>query len=456
MGIAVPINGNPADLATKGLSMFQMVEVMPGLPGLIVAPMRRKDGTLRLLRTGKAASKFCRIVSEGTGRKIQPRRFSAVDWKAREIARFDDGTYDPLPWCHETWWHNANAACQQHYAHVSRKYPGRVAFTESEQKGLADIQTPMKAGRYLTRYFADRLSNADIAAWAARFSNQFESGVLQFAETAEEIEEVYTNGPTSCMSHKAEVFPSYPYHPTAAYASGDTAVAYLMRDGRVTARCVVSRSKMIHGRIYGDAERLRPLLLAADYANGNGTDIHGRWNGVKLAVIEHKGGYVMPYLDCSGYVTLSDDKESFLIVQQPGMGDRRQLHDACMTSGMIGDWRNEEDYYICDDCGDDELTEDDMYELAGRTLCRGCYEDVTGVCDRCLDRVQETTTVLHLGNGVEWCPRCVYDYSVDTEDAGHVSHLSEVTVCHCGTAWHDQRLAIACECDCPAANANQS
>jgi hypothetical protein len=420
--------------------MFQLVELRPGGE---VEPLKRKNGELRLLKTGKAAAKLARAISQGTGRKIQPRPFATVNWRDRELKREEDGTYTRLPWATEPWWLSAlqHQPVIDHYAHVSAKYPGRVAFTETENKGLADIQTPMKAGKYLQR-FCTGLPDGTIANWAARFSSQFENGILQLAETREDIADVYTRGPDSCMSGKANLYRSRPIHPTEAYASpGDGAVAYMERDGRVTARVVVSRKLMQYTRVYGDYERLRPLLQKAGFKQGN-------MLGMRLLKIPHKGGFVMPYLDCGHQ--LKDRGDHFEICTADCYD-----YSGGDTCGMMGPWSDDDDEgYICS-CCDDRIDGDDHYTVDGEVWCPSCFDANATTCDAC-ERNTHSENASQVLNAT-WCSHCVgwnayyCDHSaqyvpsreiVNTQDVGRVwrgyfNDHDGVDCRFCNRAWLD-------------------
>ena len=110
-----------------------------------------------------------------------------------------------------------------------------VAFTEDAAKGAADRQTRLKVGVYLTRYFGDVLSSDAIRDIATAFTAEREEHTIMFAATADEIERVYTSGPHSCMAHAASDYASS-IHPVRVYAAGDLQVAYIERDGNITAR----------------------------------------------------------------------------------------------------------------------------------------------------------------------------------------------------------------------------
>lgn len=238
-------------------------------------------------------------------------------WEVREMARFGtNGTYFELPWAKDL------APIPRHYAHVSTADPTMVAFTEDDRKGVADRQTRMKPGRYLSKFYPD-MDPDDVRKYAAMLDASFTK--LHFATTADEIEEVYTNGPPSCMSHDASDYESH-MHPVRVYAAGDLAVAYTKKpNGEVSGRCLVWPDKMERGRIYGDIDRMKLLLKAAGYGTGESS-----LRGAKLLKVKDRygGGWVMPYIDNSNSFGESDCGEFFVIG-----GD----HDAASTSGIVSE-----------------------------------------------------------------------------------------------------------------------
>lgn len=400
--------------------MFQLVKVIPGgEPETLL----RKNGRPRFLKTGKAAAKAARLASASLGFKVQPRRVADCDWRQREIGRMCDGTYKPLPWIGESWWHGAIKVkpAKDHFAHVSAKYPGRVAFTADDAKGLADIQTPMKAGKYLTMLRCG-LNSAQIADWSAKFSAQFEDGLLQLATTREDCREVYETGPASCMSGKAEIYASKPYHPAEVYAHPtDCAVAYLARGGRTTARVVVSRELKQYTRIYGDQGRLEPLLKTAGYK-------HGHMLGAKLLKIPHRGGVVMPYLDCGYYARDHEDGKSLEIVGT----SRDAAYCTCNTNGMAGphgpfddNGEEEDEGWTCEACNDHQDSGQTSWNVNGRFWCESCFDEHAFTCASCGEHhpIGDAYPVL-VRNGMtrDWCASCATNYA--THDAETDRHIA--------------------------------
>jgi len=426
--------------------MFQFVAINPGSDP---EPIRRSNGMLRTLKTGKKAGRFAAIMSAKTGRKVQPRRFAMDDWRKREQARFADGIYQTLPWAAEGWWLSLikTPPCKDHFAHISAKHPGRVAYTENDGKGMADIQTPLKAGRYLKRFAGKVLSETVIASLSARFSAQYESNMLQFAETREDIRDVYERGPASCMSSKVEVYASRPVHPAEAYASGELAIAYLERDGRVTARALVRKSNKEIGRMYGDADRLRSLLNADGYVAHSARNLIG---AKLLKIVHRKGGFVMPFIDnlyrvvdCGTHFEISDGQER----------DReraRKVMCADSTSGLIGDFKNSNDVQCiaCDEYVDADSVVSDV--SGNGYWCSDCVEHQCARCSRASAFGNDFfDVVVSGGDTASWCRICAANYALRTQDRGLVEarawrDLGHTAYCYaCDQRWLD-RAAFSC------------
>ena len=56
-------------------------------------------------------------------------------------------------------WADKLPAIPDHYAHLSTANPGLIAFTDTPEKAAADIQTPIKPGRYLARFYPNLASH---------------------------------------------------------------------------------------------------------------------------------------------------------------------------------------------------------------------------------------------------------------------------------------------------------
>jgi hypothetical protein len=284
-------------------------------------------------------SAIARSGSIGTG--IDPAR---LPWPLREQMRFAAGDYQPVPWA-------ANLPpIEDHYLHLSNEKPGLVAFTASPEKGAADIQTAIKPGRYLTRFYP-RLAAHEVRDIQSAIHRTTE---LKFAVTADAIERVYTEGPESCMSHGEDNYDSH-CHPVRVYGDSDLRLAYVTdAAGTPTARALVWPEKRLHARIYGDETLLAYLLKAAGYERGELAGARIR----RVAQGAHT--VVMPYID---------DLQSFDVVDDTWLeigGD----HSAEATSG-VADTRA---FSSCGYC-EDKVPDDDLADVDGSAWCSSCRQD---------------------------------------------------------------------------------
>lgn len=228
----------------------------------------------------------------GSTIRARVQRVASVDgdWKERERARFESGEYEAVPWAAEEWW-KGSALEKEHFLHLSRNTPGRVAGTFSDLHGAMDRQTMMNPGKYLWKYnHLLGLYEADIAKWAAVCFMAGEDLNVEFATTGEDIERVYLYGPHSCMAHRRGDYLSYS-HPVSVYGAGDLAVAYVRRgEGQsISARTVCWPEKKVFSTIYGDggaySEVLENYLISLGYTHGDAEDFHDarlewEWNDV--------------------------------------------------------------------------------------------------------------------------------------------------------------------------------
>ncbi len=299
----------------------------------------------------------------------------ALIWRQRERIRFGDGTYTPLPdsWTDSGWFAPRGAPrYPDHYAHISIDKVSMIAFTENDQKGVRDRQTRMNPGKYLTKYFSEWLNKSDIAYLATQMGAEYnDDATLHFAKTADEIEDVYRKGPTSCMDGREDdhAFDS-PYHPTRVYAGFDLELAYCRRDSRITARALVWPDKKIHTRIYGDVVRMQRMLENDGYCSGS---LHG----ARITKDMDGDAYIIPYLDglCGAI-----DRGTHLELSN-GSNTTRTVR-LCCSAGQVNGLSEDRSRYHCYDCGDG-VDEDDTYsDDDGDRYCRSCWEDTHWLCER--------------------------------------------------------------------------
>ena len=278
-------------------------------------------------------------IRQHLGDKITAENF----WMAREKIRAYLGEYTPV--CI-----NVNFPFE-HFVHVSNDNPSMVAYTANAEHGRRDRQTRLSFGRYLKKTFPTA-TDEHIRSIVSDYSIKYGPIELKFAETEDEIEQVYLDGPISCMKHPASNFSS-PFHPVRIYAGHGIRLAYLENSaGDIFARTLVWNNK--HGTIYGDQDKMKAAL--------NIIDIHeGSLNGAKMQLIYSDGQIICPYID-EGYV---DESNGCLIIRESGE------YDAQSTSGFI-----EAPSACCSHCGDnysaDDLAYSDYYD---ESYCNHCLDN---------------------------------------------------------------------------------
>lgn len=362
--------------------------------------------------SGREAAMFARDYSEQTGKKYQPRAIVSDDWRQREQARFDSGNYQRLPW-YDAPWFKGSIGELEHYAHVSTERDGMVAFTETPTKGMADTQTRMKPGTYLQRFYSDKLSADEIQSLAREFAGRFEDNILLFATTADEIEHVYTHGPNSCMSHGLRDYSSS-IHPTRVYAAGDLAIAYTKRADNIVARVLCWPERKTYGRVYGDSDRLIPLLDVAGFKSGS-------LRGAKLLRIEAGGGQlVCPYIDT--YYSI-DDCGDYLRIG----GDI----PAESTSGLI----DLEDGEYCPSCETNCDPDSFVYiEDVEESWCESCAVNAFR-CARTGNRYARSRNVVCMANGDYWARSEFEDHGFTCDGSGENYPHGDAVPMENGETW---------------------
>lgn len=379
--------------------------------------------------TGDQAQQFSKQLADDTGQKYRVKKVLNADWRKREQRKCDDGTYEPLPWVCDQWWNDPKAIAiwRYQYAHPSRKEPGMVAYTESEEKGMDNIVTRCKPGRYLEQ-FRDILKvyGADLQRTAARFTVIYEPRKLMIAATEDEIQWVYENGPPSCMSsqaYRAEHGWGYGAkgkwplnkHACRTYAAGDLQVAYIVGDEDnpkkargVMARAVIWPEKKTHSRVYGEELPLKKVLEQEGYSFNPPL-------GAKLQRhVVDTYHFLCPYIDgghASGQGSLGvlDKGDHLEIVPNHTPGS----HCANSTSGCsgqaIGPDGREAVPRTCQCCAGSPLFDTAQVFTSGTdyrwwcTACRARYSARCGFDGRYYDTRHMTFVEMH--NGAQWSQR---------------------------------------------------
>ena len=362
---------------------FQIINVITGEPVYY--------NGLNTFPTGEVAALLAVSITSVTGIKHQPRRIGNTKWRDREYKRFEEGSYLPLPWVGMQWFDENVPA--HHFPHIAVSDPTKIAFTESIDKGMADIQTRMRAGRYLTKFFSHLLSQHNIRLYTLDFAARFEENRLLFAHTADEIEEVYTSGPQSCMGNEDyrseqgwSPFRS-PCHPVRVYAAGDLAVAYLVRKEHIVARALCWPAQKTYSRIYGDEYRIKEHFRTDGWVQK--VPLGARILKIPARNIgEHR--YVLPYIDAGtaaggGSLSVIDegDEKTFTITNDgPGATD---ASDHLRGYTYIPRYREPEPEgeYFCDQCGNRSYNETVTVTLGRHSVslwCNRCVEEHATWC----------------------------------------------------------------------------
>lgn len=382
-----------------------------------VVEVTSKRIVLEGLTDGSTAAKLANDYSVSTGRLHQPRKVVTEDaktsWHDRERARFADGSYLPVAWSDNGQWQTyhqhpgyVSAQVMTHFAHCSTKHPDKIAYTESHAKGVEDKQNLMKPGKYLQAHFGGIFNMQDIRRMATQHIVKYlPPPELHFADSADEIEKVYLNGPESCMSHNLGDYNS-DEHPVRAYAAGDLAVAYLGsldEDDSINARAIVWPEKKRYCRIYGYDELMKTRLEALGYR-------YDSLEGAKMARIpQGNGGFLMPYLDSIG--RLKDCKTHLIITRDGNI-------DGCPTNGLTGD-----NMFTCESCGDDNPEDDANFDHNGYRYCESCWSESGFYCE--YNRRYEHGESVVMANGDTWGESAFNDYGFTCDGNGENYHNDE-------------------------------
>ena len=188
---------------------------------------------------------------------------------------------------------------------------------------------------------------------------------LYFSTCSETAAEIYTSGPSSCMSHGMDTWYSG-YHPAEVYATDDVCVVAVERLGRVVARAIFNKKDGTYTAPYGNEALLENVMDAYGY-----TRAYDALTGCRLKAIysRHAGAWVGPYVDGASAVYLDDEGKYFVVddcLDGTGIEFMCDNTDGIFTEGAA---------IICDSCGD-RFHEDDVTYLNDTDV---------HICSCCLD-----------------------------------------------------------------------
>jgi len=264
-----------------------------------------------------------------------------------------------------------------HFVHRARNKPENIAYTPNLQYLIGDRQLSIRPGRYLSREFPF-MDNEQIKDAVASFTADIAMQRLFFAESSDDAEEIYQDGPSSCMdgSHTFETV----CHPSRVYFSPDTTVVALRRQNGsrgYSARAVVNKNDKVFGRVYGDEGVLSRLLKDLGYRYNERA-----LNGCRLAAIDNgdycSGSYVFPYIDgfCYAFGIVEDSDGEWFIPSNDSMEDMQTI-DADATQGYA-------------------------------------HFDQGRYCEWCEERRDIEFTTIHTGTDV--CQSCIDNYFVEAHN----------------------------------------
>jgi hypothetical protein len=297
----------------------------------------------------------------------------------RDRDRFDSGHWMRVGWEQSDWFHESGFRII-HSLHVPRepKHAGMIAFAESEAKLGQDRFTVMKPGRYLQKYFGDKLDPKQIKQLADKYVGEHTVGELKWAKEQEEMIRAINLGPSdSCMSsgfHDGDEqwFRGH-IHPAAVYAAGDIHVAYMENGNKeIIARAVCNINDKTAARIYGDERLLLPALEAEGYTQEAGALV-----GCRLLKIQNQSGrghdWIMPYVDAGigsggGHLYVNDDGKCWCLDDDD---DGASTYEGYEGKGTFSGENNAS----CPGCGGRVDENDLIYvECQDESLCQSCIE----------------------------------------------------------------------------------
>lgn len=377
---------------------FQIVDADTGefyIPPERISPEQYEDGA--------AAQAAAKALSRQLDRKFRVKRVLDNKWKIREQAKFDSGSYQHLPWHREEWWNTDMAirVWRNHYPHISKKEPGMVAYTESDEKGMDNKRTWIKPGRYLEKHFGEitRYFGVDVKHLVRQFEDLTKEWVVHFATTEEEIEYVYRHGPDSCMSSDEYRFRhgwGYPekgkwpndYHACRVYAAGDLQVAYIKdkekdEKFKVVARALVWPDKKTHSRCYGNEPVLKNELRKRGYSFAAPL-------GARLLRKPHGRLFIVPYVDQgdrsgAGALAIKDMKDHLKLVVSAANTYACNTTSGLSGKKMMGDGSYDDGAGTCAVCERDEVDTLRVYTGAAggdyMHICDECRPEHSFICE---------------------------------------------------------------------------
>jgi hypothetical protein len=310
-----------------------------------------------------------------------------------------------------------------------------IGYTADYLKGRADIQTRIKPGRYLAKYYPEIPAHR-----AADWAHACAPRELTIATDADTWADVYFHGPGSCQHpespHQNEYTVDWANHPVRMYAGPDLAIAYLGDKRAAIARAVVWPERKLYGRVYGELS-LAERLEALGYRLGD-------MEGARCVVRRDGARIIVPYVDGVSAAEIVTDGEGrewlrlghgpinvqntagYSLEEEPNYCSREGCDNEC-DEGDAYCTSCDDERWTCEECQEEYWEDDCRYGEHG-AYCEGCWEGLQTCCEGCEESFVEidlSYTLRQTRRRQTWqqayCPSCAGDRYQCTECADVVS-----------------------------------
>ena len=306
----------------------------------------------------------------------------------------EGNAHSQVSWQKEPWYQDSPYS-NTHLLHPSAISSGLVAFLPDITKinkeiapGLGHIDpvyTRLSPGKYLTRFFSEQLTQADIKHWANKQIGcmKIQMNILDnddYPGTEKELQDEWfriykkTLVDYSCMqgSDGVRAYGRKGNHLGLAYLSdvnGTLAVRTILHKSSHSLEAKLDRFLRAFPYTGSDAAIHLSIEQATEYFESRGLTRSNGLRGFTLAKIkgEDSGSYLCPYID-------GDDQEIDIYDDYIKITDRGE-HTATHTDGSYGEIEDEDEGRdTCSDCRDSYRTED-MYYIGETYVCRYCVDN---------------------------------------------------------------------------------
>lgn len=268
-------------------------------------------------------------------------------WRLKVEAQINDGEFVSVPW----------EMSKVFLEHIDPVKPTMIRFIRDDKDALRFRFTSMAVGRFLTR-FRD-YSQDEIESYCAQIGLDMTVSKLQVSNSPDDFERIYLNGPHSCMAYEAkhDRYGDENIHPVRLYGGLDLAVAYITRGEDIVGRTLVWPEKKIHGRIYGDANRIKLRLKEEGYVENwdfTGARLHldrSKYDEIRAPYVD--GGLNGIISECGKYIILSKTEGNIVLESDSGTIYTDHCY-VCGTKEQRLDWSDHHENYVCPDHEENE------------------------------------------------------------------------------------------------------